>query len=58
MEIFSVVPLVTDAQPTQGAAIAAANSTLMIIYTPPRANTFQQPQDERKGEPALALRYY
>src|SRR5258705_10314319 len=37
MEIFSVVPRVTDAQPTHGAASAAANTILMIIYTPPPA---------------------
>jgi hypothetical protein len=35
MEIFSVVPRVTDAQPTHGAAIAAASNSLMIIYAPP-----------------------
>ena len=43
MEIFSVVPRVTDAQPTHGAASAAANTNLMIIYAPLPAGTFEQP---------------
>ncbi|MBR1189665.1 hypothetical protein JQ558_12460 [Bradyrhizobium sp. AUGA SZCCT0160] len=34
MEIFSVVPRVTDAQPTQGSAIAAAKTSLIIDYFP------------------------
>jgi hypothetical protein len=34
MEMFSVVPRVTDAQPTHGAAIAAAKSSLIIDYFP------------------------
>ncbi len=42
MEIFSVVPRVTDAQPTHGAAIAAASTSLMIIYAPLAAGTFEQ----------------
>ena len=58
MEIFSVVPRVTDAQPTHGAAIAAANTNLMIIYAPLPAKTFGQPKRECKGEPALTLRYF
>jgi hypothetical protein len=32
MEIFSVVPRVTDAQPTHGNAIAAAKSSLIIRF--------------------------
>ena len=43
MEIFSVVPRVTDAQPTHGAAIAAASTSLMIIYSPLPAKIFGQP---------------
>jgi hypothetical protein len=35
IEIFSVVPRVTDAQPTLGTAMAAANTTRIIIYAPP-----------------------
>jgi hypothetical protein len=34
MEMFSVVPRVTDAQPTHGAASAAANSNLIIGLSP------------------------
>jgi hypothetical protein len=35
MEIFSVVPRVTDAQPTHGAAIATTSNSLTIILTLP-----------------------
>jgi hypothetical protein len=34
MEMFSVVPRVTDAQPTHGTASAAANSNLIIGFFP------------------------
>jgi hypothetical protein len=34
MEMFSVVPRVTDAQPRHGAAIAAANSSLIMKIGP------------------------
>jgi len=34
MEIFSVVPRVTDAQPTHGKAIADAKSSLIIRFFP------------------------
>jgi hypothetical protein len=35
MEIFSVVPRVTDAQPTHGSAIAAARTSLNILKSAP-----------------------
>jgi hypothetical protein len=38
MEMFSVVPRVTDAQPTHGTASAAANSNLIKIIPPARRN--------------------
>jgi hypothetical protein len=57
MEIFSVVPRVTDAQPAHGPAIAAASNSLMIMYAPLPAKTFEQPQRECKGDAPLALRY-
>ncbi|WP_334420555.1 MULTISPECIES: hypothetical protein [unclassified Bradyrhizobium] len=49
MEMFSVVPRVTDAQPTHGAASATANSNLIIGFVPPAAATFTQPKGERKS---------
>jgi hypothetical protein len=58
MEIFSVVPRVTDAQPAHGAAIAAASNSLVIMYAPLPTKTFEQPQRECKGLPALALRHF
>lgn len=45
MEMLSVVPRVTDAQPRHGAAIAAANNSLIIIdFVPPRASFTQLPR--------------
>jgi hypothetical protein len=38
MEIFSVVPRVTDAQPRHGNTIAAAKSSLIIDRSPIRGN--------------------
>jgi hypothetical protein len=43
MEIFSVVPRVTEAQPIHGAAIAAASTSLTIIYSPLPTEIFEQP---------------
>src|SRR3954468_18765368 len=43
IEIFSVVPRVTDAQPAHGTAMAAANTTRIIIYAPLPGGTFEQP---------------
>jgi hypothetical protein len=57
IEMFSVVPRVTDAQPTHGTAIAATSTILIIIYVPQHGDTFEQPWGERKGQPARALRY-
>jgi hypothetical protein len=49
IEIFSVVPRVTDAQPTHGSAIAAAKSSLIIRFFPqPQLATFKQPASEIK----------
>jgi hypothetical protein len=47
MEMFSVVPRVTDAQPRQGIAIAAATSSLIMDFPQPR-RTFTQPLNESK----------
>jgi hypothetical protein len=39
MEMFSVVPRVTDAQPKHGTASAAANSSLIIgLFSPARGD--------------------
>jgi hypothetical protein len=38
MEMFSVVPRVTDAQPRHGSAIAADNNSLIIKNPPARPN--------------------
>jgi hypothetical protein len=38
MEMFSVVPRVTEAQPKHGNAIAAAKNTLIIELSPARRN--------------------
>jgi hypothetical protein len=48
MEMFSVVPRVTDAQPQHGTAIAAANSSLIIGLFPCPLKLFTQPQGESK----------
>jgi len=54
MEMFSVVPRVTDAQPTHGAAIAAAISSLIIDIFPQPARTFTQHLNESKRTQAIA----
>jgi hypothetical protein len=52
MEMFSVVPRVTDAQPTHGTASAATNSNLIIGFFPLPTATFTQPKAEGKfGHP-------
>jgi hypothetical protein len=43
MEIFSVVPRVTDAQPTHGTAIAAAKTSLIIRLSPADQNDCRNP---------------
>lgn len=55
MEIFSVVPRVTEAQPIHGNTIAAANSNLIIGIPPTPRKPFAQPQREGKGALAIAL---
>lgn len=54
IEMFSVVPRVTEAQPIHGDAIAAANSNLIIGYFPRPRKLFTQPQRESKGTLATA----
>ena len=50
IEMFSVVPRVTDAQPTHGNATAAANSSPdHWIFSPSPPKIFAQPQRESKG---------
>jgi hypothetical protein len=50
IEMFSVVPRVTDAQPTHGSANAAANSNLIMKFVPPApAATFTQPKADGKS---------
>ena len=57
MEMFSVVPRVTEAQPTHGAAIATASTILTIIQQIPLpTGIIRQPKSECKGRAALALR--
>jgi hypothetical protein len=52
MEMFSVVPRVTDAQPAHGTAIAAAKSNLLILIIFPKpVATFTQPWAESKPTP-------
>jgi hypothetical protein len=48
IEMFSVVPRVTDAQPKHGKAIAADNNNL-ITEAPPPAKPFTQPQREEEA---------
>jgi hypothetical protein len=48
MEMFSVVPRVTDAQPQHGTAIAAANSSLIIGLSPCPLKPFTQSKEENK----------
>ena len=43
IEIFSVVPRVTDAQPRHGITIAATTSSLIIGSFPPPTATLSQP---------------
>jgi hypothetical protein len=43
IEMFSVVPRVTDAQPRHGITITAAHSILIIEFFPQPAQTFTQP---------------
>jgi hypothetical protein len=57
IEMFSVVPRVTDAQPKHGNAIAAANSSLIMDYFPQPAVTFTQPEAESKPSTPIAFRY-
>jgi hypothetical protein len=55
IEMFSVVPRVTEAQPMHGDAIAAAKSNLIIGKFPCPRKSFTQPQRECKGAFAIAL---
>jgi hypothetical protein len=54
IEMFSVVPRVTDAQPKHGKAIAADNNNL-ITEAPPPAKPFTQPQRESKRKLTTGL---
>lgn len=49
MEMFSVVPRVTDAQPTHGSAIAAANANLIMWINPLPGEFLTQSLGESKG---------
>jgi hypothetical protein len=55
IEIFSVVPRVTDAQPTHGSAIAAAKSSLIIGFPPAPTYAYTQPASEIKETLATML---
>jgi len=55
MEMFSVVPRVTDAQPRHGIAVAAANASLIIGIFPLPVQIFTQPQRERNSMLASTL---
>ena len=46
---FSVVPRVTDAQPTHGSAIAAANANLIMWINPLPGEFLTQSLGESKG---------
>jgi hypothetical protein len=48
IEIFSVVPRLTEAQPTHGNAIAAAKTSLIIGFFPTREKLIAQPLRESK----------
>jgi hypothetical protein len=54
IEMFSVVPRVTDAQPKHGKAIAADNNNLITEASPAR-QTFTQPQRESKRKLTTGL---
>jgi hypothetical protein len=58
MEMFSVVPRVTDAQPTHGSATAAAKSSLIIECSPKPEWNFTQPLHESKGPLATGLPFH
>jgi len=55
MEMFSVVPRVTDAQPRHGITVAAANASLIIGIFPLPVQIFTQPQHESKRMLASTL---
>ena len=54
IEMFSVVPRITDAQPKHGKAIAADNNNLITEASPAR-QTFTQPQRESKRKLTTGL---